>query len=205
MELFITVALLHLFAVASPGPDFFLIARQSTLYGRDISIWASLGISIGILMHSFLSIAGIYVLLSLYPDFIFYMKIIASLYIASIGVRTLLVNSQIEISPLSDQKNITSTKSFVMGFFTNALNPKAFLFFIMVFSLISNTNPSNEIKILLGVYMAVATFIWFTLISISFSKISKGEFIKKNLPYLEKIIGVILILIALQILYLDYL
>ena len=205
MELFITVALLHLFAVASPGPDFFLIARQSTLYGRDISIWASLGISIGILMHSFLSIVGIYVLLSLYPDFIFYMKIIASLYIASIGVRTLLVNSQIEISPLSDQKNITATKSFVMGFFTNALNPKAFLFFIMVFSLISNTNPSNETKILLGVYMAVATFIWFTLISISFSKISKGEFIKKNLPYLEKIIGVILILIALQILYLDYL
>jgi len=205
MELFITVALLHLFAVASPGPDFFLIARQSTLYGIDISIWASLGISIGILMHSFLSIAGIYVLLSLYPDFIFYMKIIASLYIASIGVRTLLVNNQIEISSLSDQKNITATKSFVMGFFTNALNPKAFLFFIMVFSLISNTNPSNEIKILLGVYMAVATFIWFTLISISFSKISKGEFIKKNLPYLEKIIGVILILIALQILYLDYL
>ena len=205
MELFITVALLHLFAVASPGPDFFLIARQSTLYGRDISIWASLGISIGILMHSFLSIAGIYVLLSLYPDFIFYMKIIASLYIASIGVRTLLVNNQIEISSLSDQKNITSTKSFVMGFFTNALNPKAFLFFIMVFSLISNTNPSNETKILLGIYMAVATFIWFTLISISFSKISKGEFIKKNLPYLEKIIGVILILIALQILYLDYL
>tara|TARA_B100001029_G_scaffold40934_1_gene31834 strand:+ start:570 stop:1187 length:618 start_codon:yes stop_codon:yes gene_type:complete len=205
MELFITVALLHLFAVASPGPDFFLIARQSTLYGRDISIWASLGISIGILMHSFLSIAGIYVLLTLYPDFIFYMKIIASLYIASIGVRTLLVNSRIEISSLSDQKNITSTKSFVMGFFTNALNPKAFLFFIMVFSLISNTNPSNETKILLAVYMAVATFIWFTLISISFSKISKGEFIKKNLPYLEKIIGVILILIALQILYLDYL
>ena len=205
MELFITVALLHLFAVASPGPDFFLIARQSTLYGRDISIWASLGISIGILMHSFLSIAGIYLLLTLYPNFIFYMKIIASLYIASIGVRTLLVNNQIEISPLSDQKNITATKSFVMGFFTNALNPKAFLFFIMVFSLISNTNPSNETKILLGVYMAVATFIWFTLISISFSKISKGEFIKKNLPYLEKIIGVILILIALQILYLDYL
>ena len=205
MELFITFALLHLFAVASPGPDFFLIARQSSLYGRDISIWASLGISIGILMHSFLSIAGIYILLSLYPDFIFYMKIIASLYIASIGVRTLLVNNQIEISPLSDQKNITATKSFVMGFFTNALNPKAFLFFIMVFSLISNTNPSNETKILLGMYMAVATFIWFTLISISFSKISKGEFIKKNLPYLEKIIGVILILIALQILYLDYL
>ena len=151
--------MLHLFAVASPGPDFFLIARQSTLYGRDISIWASLGISIGILMHSFLSIAGIYVLLSLYPDFIFYMKIIASLYIASIGVRTLLVNNQIEISSLSDQKNITATKSFVMGFFTNALNPKAFLFFIMVFSLISNTNPSNETKILLGIYMAVATFI----------------------------------------------
>ena len=56
----------------------------------------------------------------------------------------------------------------------------------MVFSLISNTNPSNETKILLGIYMAVATFIWFTLIVFLFQKFQRVNLLRKNLPYLEK-------------------
>ena len=75
----------------------------------------------------------------------------------------------------------------------------------MVFALISNTTESVVIKMALGVYMAVATFIWFTFISISFTKISQGAVIKKIIPYLEKIVGVLLILISLQILFSDYL
>ena len=205
MELFFTVALMHLFAVASPGPDFFLISRQSILYGKNISIWASLGISMGILMHSLLSIAGIYMILSLYPHLLFYMKIIASLYIAFLGIRTLMISNNIKIDISANKIDISFFKSFFTGFLTNALNPKAFLFFIMVFALISNTTESVVIKMVLGVYMAVATFIWFTFISISFAKISQGEVIKKIIPYLEKIVGVLLILISLQILFSDYL
>ena len=75
----------------------------------------------------------------------------------------------------------------------------------MVFALISNTTESVVIKMALGVYMAVATFIWFPFISISFAKISQGAIIKKIIPYLEKIVGVLLILISLQILFSDYL
>lgn len=205
MELFFTVALMHLFAVASPGPDFFLISRQSILYGKNISIWASLGISMGILMHSLLSIAGIYMILSLYPYLLFYMKIIASLYIAFLGIRTLMISNNIKIDISANKIDISFFKSFFTGFLTNALNPKAFLFFIMVFALISNTTESLVIKMALGVYMSVATFIWFTFISISFAKISQGAVIKKIIPYLEKIVGVLLILISLQILFSDYL
>ena len=205
MELFFTVALMHLFAVASPGPDFFLISRQSILYGKNISIWSSLGISMGILMHSLLSIAGIYMILSLYPHLLFYMKIIASLYIAFLGIRTLMISNNIKIDISVNKIDISFFKSFFTGFLTNALNPKAFLFFIMVFALISNTTESVVIKMALGVYMAVATFIWFTFISISFAKISQGAVIKKIIPYLEKIVGVLLILISLQILFSDYL
>ena len=205
MELFFTVALMHLFAVASPGPDFFLISRQSIMYGKNLSIWASLGISMGILMHSLLSIAGIYMILSLYPHLLFYMKIIASLYIAFLGIRTLMISNNIKIDISVNKIDISFFKSFFTGFLTNALNPKAFLFFIMVFALISNTTESVVIKMALGVYMAVATFIWFTFISISFAKISQGAVIKKIIPYLEKIVGVLLILISLQILFSDYL
>ena len=48
---FFTVAILHLFAVASPGPDFALVTRQSFRYKRKVAIWTSLGIGVGILLH----------------------------------------------------------------------------------------------------------------------------------------------------------
>ena len=52
MTEFLTVVVLHLFAVISPGPDFALISRQSIRYGRKIAIWSAAGIGMGILFHS---------------------------------------------------------------------------------------------------------------------------------------------------------
>ena len=56
---FLTVASLHLFAVASPGPDFALVIRQCFRYGKKSAIWTSLGISVGILFHVSLSLIGL--------------------------------------------------------------------------------------------------------------------------------------------------
>ena len=61
---FFTVAILHLFAVMSPGPDFALILRQSLIYNRKISVVTSFGIGVGILFHVFLSITGIGIIIS---------------------------------------------------------------------------------------------------------------------------------------------
>ena len=48
---FLTIAILHLFAVASPGPDFLLVTRQSLKFGRSVAIWSSDGIATGIIFH----------------------------------------------------------------------------------------------------------------------------------------------------------
>ena len=50
---FTTIAVLHLFAVMSPGPDFALIIGQSIVFGRKASIVTSIGIGVGILFHIF--------------------------------------------------------------------------------------------------------------------------------------------------------
>ena len=52
MTEFFTVVVLHMFAVMSPGPDFFLVSRQSIRYGRTIALWTAGGIGTGILFHS---------------------------------------------------------------------------------------------------------------------------------------------------------
>ncbi len=77
---FFTVAILHLFAVASPGPDFALVTRQSLRYNRKVAIWTSLGIGVGILFHSLLAITGLVLLITSNELFSTILKIIGSFY-----------------------------------------------------------------------------------------------------------------------------
>ena len=67
MEEFITVAVMHIFAVVSPGPDFALITRQCFRYGRIVALWSSLGIAVGIVFHVVLSLTGLSLLIQHQP------------------------------------------------------------------------------------------------------------------------------------------
>ena len=93
MSIFLTVALLHLFAVASPGPDFVLVSRQSFRYGRTVAIWTSVGIAIGILFHVALSLTGLSLLLQNQPYLFWYLKLAAALYIGYLGLASLILTS----------------------------------------------------------------------------------------------------------------
>ena len=81
MAEFLTVAILHLFAVASPGPDFALITRQSLRFNRRVAIWTSLGIGVGILFHCLLAITGLVILITSNELFSTILKIIGSAYL----------------------------------------------------------------------------------------------------------------------------
>ena len=79
---FLTIAILHLFAVASPGPDFLLVTRQSLRFGRSVAIWSSAGIATGILFHSFIAITGVSLIISSNPNLFHWLKVCAAIYIA---------------------------------------------------------------------------------------------------------------------------
>ena len=201
MSTFLTVALLHLFAVVSPGPDFVLISRQSFRYGRTIAIWTSVGIAIGILFHVALSLTGLSLLLQNQPYLFWYLKLAAALYIGYLGLASLILTSPINLQDNSTDEDGRYLKSISTGFLTNALNPKAFIFFITVFTLVINKDTGIVIKSLLGIYMSIATFIWFTFISILLTNQKATERFEKAIPWLEKITGLFLLILAIKIIF----
>ena len=199
MSIFLTVALLHLFAVASPGPDFVLVSRQSFRYGRAVAIWTSGGIALGILFHVAISLTGLSLLLQSQPDLFWYLKLAASLYIGYLGFASLISKDPVNLQKDSIGQEDRYIKSISTGFLTNVLNPKAFIFFITVFTLVINEGTGLFIKGLLGIYMSLATFIWFSLVSILLTNQKATERFKKAIPWLEKITGLFLIVLAIQI------
>ena len=201
MSIFLTIAVLHLFAVASPGPDFILISRQCLRYGRRIAIWTSLGIAIGILFHVALSLTGLNILLQNQPDLFWYIKLLASLYIGYLGIVSLVSKSSNKLVEDATGQAGNQLRSVTTGLLTNVLNPKALIFFITVFAVAINKETGVFVKSLLGIYMSVATFIWFALVSILLTNKKAIERFKKAIPLLEKVTGFFLLLIAIQILF----
>lgn len=201
MSIFLTIAVLHLFAVASPGPDFILVSRQCLRYGRRIAIWTSLGIAIGILFHVALSLTGLSILLQNQPDLFWYIKLLASLYIGYLGIVSLVSKSSNKLVEDATVQAGNQLRSVTTGLLTNVLNPKALIFFITVFAVAINKETGIFVKSLLGIYMSVATFIWFALVSILLTNKKAIERFKKAIPLLEKVTGFFLLLIAIQILF----
>jgi len=201
MSIFLTIAVLHLFAVASPGPDFILVSRQCLRYGRRIAIWTSLGIAIGILFHVALSLTGLSILLQNQPDLFWYIKLLASLYIGYLGIVSLVSKSSNKLVEGATGQAGNQLRSVTTGLLTNVLNPKALIFFITVFAVAINKETGIFVKSLLGIYMSVATFIWFALVSILLTNKKAIERFKKAIPLLEKVTGFFLLLIAIQILF----
>ena len=192
---FLTVVVLHLFAVISPGPDFALISRQSIRYGRKIAIWSAAGIGIGILFHSLLAISGIIIVISANELYFSLVKFICSGYLMYLGISSIINSSSFQEI---DESNLGKTGGFATGLITNITNIKAFLFFTTLFGVVLDTKATFNLAIY-GLYMALATFVWFSFVAYTFtSDIFRAKFGNMYF-YIEKALGVILILIALRV------
>ncbi len=192
---FLTIAILHLFAVASPGPDFLLVTRQCLRFDRTVAIWASAGIATGILFHSFIAITGVTLIISSNPEVFKWLKVLASIYIAYLGYLSIFKSST-SVSDKDKKDNENYVGSFTLGLITNILNPKAILFFITVFTAVVDVSTTRLLLGLYGLYMSITTFIWFTGISYIFSNQGLRDRYKQFIPFFEKGIGIVLIIIA---------
>jgi len=196
---FLSIATLHLFAVMSPGPDFALIVRQSLCYNRKTAIITSIGIGVGILFHIFYCIIGLGIIISKHIFIFNVIKISGALYLIFLGLRSLIEKSKIEIG-LSNSKKRDSINSFLTGFLTNILNPKATLFFLSLYTFIINEQPSLEIQTFYGIWMSIVTGLWFCFLSIMLTNKSILNRINKFLHIIQKGTGAMLIAIGIKLL-----
>ncbi len=198
---FLTIAVVHLLAVASPGPDFAIIVRQSVTYGRTTALWSSLGVGCGILIHVCYSLLGIGVIVSQSIIAFTLMKILGALYLLYIGWRSLQAKPQNKalLFQGQQQKPPSIRQALWTGFLTNGLNPKATLFFLSLFTVIIQPQTPLFIQAGYGLYMAVATAIWFCGLSFFFGhRAIRTQFMKIG-HWFERITGAVLILLGLKL------
>ncbi len=220
-EQFLLIATVHFFAVASPGPDFALILKQSIRYNRRIAIYTSFGIATGIILHVTYSLVGIGILIASDERLFTALKYIAASYFCYIAWHSLRAKKPsaefIQSKAEHDDKTpITTTvdtqtsdempsprKAFLTGFLINGLNVKATLFFVSLFSVVIAPETLLSIKIAYGAYLVAATAVWFCFLSYLLTQ-ERVRFVLQRKGYiLDRIMGVILLLLAIQLMLSD--
>lgn len=172
---FSKVALAHLLAVASPGPDFAIVLKQSVVHGRRTALWTSVGVGAGILVHVTYSLLGFGLLLRSSELWFNVVKYAGAAYIAWIGVQSLRARPRRDFAEPEGRETpgpagTNERGAFATGFLTNALNPKATLFFISLFVMIVSPQTPKWVQAGYGLWMVVATAAWFSLVSVLFTQ-----------------------------------
>ncbi len=198
----LTVAIIHLLAVMSPGPDFVVVTKNSLSYSRKIGTYTALGVALGIIVHVAYSLFGIGFIISQSIVLFTVIKLLGAFYLIWIGIKAIRSKpSSVEDNSVEIKKGKTITPFGAVknGFFVNVLNPKATLFFLALFTQVISPATPKAIQLIYGIEMTVATFVWFSVVAYFFSHSKLKVKIQKIAHHIDKITGLALIALGIKV------
>ena len=177
LYLFMHIDVLIAFVVSSlaltlsPGPDILYVISQSFIRGKKAAIITSIGLTTGLLFHTFFVVVGLTLLVKENENIFLAMKIVGAVYFIYLAIMVFLKRNNKKIFKSNQNENIDFFKK---GLLMNLLNPKVSLFFIALFpGFIFHDNLDPEIQFLiLGLIFWVQANMIFVGVSIFSNKIN---------------------------------
>lgn len=202
---FLTVAIISLIAAISPGPDFFIVFRNSLVYSRKGGFLTALGVSTAIIIHLAYTLIGIGVLIAESTFAYTLLKYSGIAYLFYIGLKGIISSFKHSPSVMNDHRKVINQPSnftvFMQGFWTNLLNPKAAMFFISLFSQFIDANTPFVVGIEYGFIAWSITLGWFCLASYMLTHQFIIRKIDRYRTYIDRIMGSILLMLGFKMLF----
>ena len=199
---FLKVALAHRLAVASPGPDFAMVLRQSLTHGHRTAVWTAIGVGSAICLHVTYSLLGIGVLLANSPLAFTVLKFAAAGYLAWVGIHDLRAKPRQAPSGAAagagpvPPRTPSARAAWMSGFAVNALNPKAGLFFVALFAAVISPKTPKLIQAGYGVWVSLATMAWFCLVAYVFTRDRVRRAFLSHGHWIDRALGAVFLLLA---------
>lgn len=203
MDLFqglLLITSIHLLAAASPGPDFVLVSQQTLVNGKKAGFMVSVGIALGLSVHILYSALGLAAVIASSTTALWAIKIVGGCYLIYLGVQGIKAKAK---TNLTEQKKVTkhsSLKAVSKGFFCNALNPKAPIYFVALFTVVLSPNLPTLHLFIFGVWMMVLQLLWFSTVVLLLSRPSINGKFQQLGHWIDRLLGGAMVLIGLKVL-----
>jgi len=196
----ILISSIHLLAAASPGPDFVLVSQQTLSNGRKAGIMCSIGIALGLSIHIAYSAFGLATVIVNSSGALWAIKILGGSYLIYLGIKSLKAKgTNITEASSNSLAKYSAKKSIGVGFLCNALNPKAPIYFVSLFTIVLSPDmPVFQIAIY-GAWIMIIQFAWFSLLVVILSKPSINLQFKRYGHWIDRVLGGAMVALGIKV------
>lgn len=193
LMLFLTVALVHLIALMSPGPDFFFVSQTAASHSRREAMMGVLGISLGIVVWAGVALMGLHLILQKMAWLHQIIMVGGGIYLCWMGWQLLRSARAQQTQPAAEAQVALpkAGRSFIRGFLTNLSNPKAVIYFGSVFSLFVGDSVGAGARWGLFLLIVAETFVWFSLVAVVFALPAMRRSYQRLAKWIDGLAGVL--------------
>lgn len=197
----LSVTAMQMIGLISPGPDFAIVVRNSLLHSRSLALLTAFGIACGIMVHVTYILLGLGAIIAKTEWLLTGLKMVGAGYLSYLGIKGLRSSTGLKTAPQKvTALNLSPVEAWRSGFLTNALNPKAMLFILSLFSLNVTDQTPQILLIFYAVMIFITTLIWFTFVAFCLSNERSRIFFSRYRHWIDRITGAFLLLMALKLL-----
>ena len=191
LTLFLTVALVHIVALMSPGPDFFFVSQTAVSRSRKEAMMGVLGITMGVMVWAAVALLGLHLIIEKMAWLHTIIMVGGGLYLCWMGYQMLRGAFKKEGSEAPEPKMelAASGRSFVKGLLTNLANPKAIIYFGSVFSLFVGEDVGAGARWGIFLLIVLETFAWFTVVASLFALPSMRRGYQRLAKWIDGVAG----------------
>ncbi|QFI38564.1 LysE family translocator [Moritella marina ATCC 15381] len=186
-----------------PGPDMLLIASSSLSYGRKVGLFASLGNATSGIILTLLAAMGVSAMIAMSPIALKALHFLGGLYLLKMGWDCLRTSSV--VAPEVNQTSKMARSLYRKAVFSNLLNPKALLFFVLFLPQFVSSNiatSSGEQMLALGLLLNVLGLLFNLLLVVTVGTLGKSLLTNERFHiYQHKIMGSVFVLLGAWLLF----
>ena len=198
------LALVHLLAVASPGPSTVLVIQTAAVSGRRAGLLAALAMMTGALAWAAAALYGLQALFAQFEWLYVAFRFAGAVFLIYLAImlwrhaRDPLPEADVSAGPGAGGWQV-----FARALLLQLSNPKIMVFFGSIFlSVLPQDLPAGmEASVLLLV--AFNEFTWFALLALLFSGGTARAFYRRTKVWLDRIMGGALALLGLRLAFAD--
>jgi len=193
-----TLALLHILAAATPGPNLIVVGHRAAAVSRASGLLAVAGVTLATLFWVALSLAGVGVLLQQAGELYHWLRLIGAGYLLWAGGRYLLSAAR----PAEGERPAVAKwrgSPFRAGLLTTLSNPKSGIFWTSVFALAVPPAAPPAFFAAAVLIVMVQTALWYGLVALIFASAPSRRLYARLARWLEAVAGTALLAFGLRL------
>ena len=184
-------------AIVSPGPNFIMVVNTALADSRRAGFYTALGVATGSGLFALAGMLGLILVINSLPYFAIFAPLVGGVYLVWLGYK--MIRSKRRDSSSGDFVPAVATDilhpvaAYRAGLLTNLANPKAWAFYLSLFTLVMIPETPFWAKVLLNLFMFIISFAWYATVALLITDIRIRPLFLRVQHLVQALLGILLI------------